>query len=211
MTNEFQTFFDKPYHEIIRTINHYISDNTSIIDLGCNNGNLEDEIERNKSGCTIYGVDSNKEALETIKNKNYKKIMVQTFVQDANEFFLTTTLSGIDTILINATIHEINDPKNQREYLARFFQTAWKILHKGGKIIVWDYYYHDNVSEEEFQRYLEYQRKSINHADSREKFILPDIIKSEAIENWYTLVYENELRAVKEIDRRYYCFVFEKK
>jgi len=210
MTNKFQTFFEKPYHEICHLIKRYVKDKYSVIDLGCNNGNLIDEIEAHKTGCVVYGVDTDAKAIKAIKNKKYQKIIVKVFKQDANKFLKTSNLTKVNVILINATLHEINNSEDQAEYLDWFFQTISKILKKNGLIIVGDYYYSNQVSNKEAESYIKYQRKMIHHADARNKFIFPILLRSKALKHGYSLVYSKEFRAVKEIDRRYYTFVFKK-
>lgn len=208
MTNKYQMFFEKPYEEIKKVIIKYISNDSVIVDLGCNNGNLEDEINRTKTGCLVYGIDTDAKALAALRNKKYENLSVITFRKDANEFLKRTAFSNIDIILANATIHEMNNHKNQQQYLNEFFEKSKGILKNGGKIIIGDYYYHPAVHDEEVAKYIRYLKKKLGHGDARNKFILPDLLASKAVKHGFSVKYANEIRAVKEIDRRYYSFVF---
>lgn len=54
---------------------------------------------------------------------------------------------------------------------------------------------------------MQYQKKKINHADPRERFISPAFIQIKTEKNGLCIDYFNEIRAVQQIDRRYYSFV----
>jgi SAM-dependent methyltransferase len=208
MTNRFQTFFEAPYDEIKTVIARNIRSGDRILDLGCNNGNLEEWINEIICGCTVYAVDIDSAAVDVLKGKRYGRTEVVPYVQDANAFLKSTSLCGLDTILINTTLHEINNFGNQAGYLDGFFSRAKELLGKGGRIIVGDYFYPQNVSDEEVRQYMEYQQKAINHADARGKFVAPELLRQRAEANGFETAYSDEIRAVEEIDRRYYTFVF---
>jgi SAM-dependent methyltransferase len=210
MSNKFQAHFEKPYEEITKLINKYINDGDVVVDLGCGDGNLEDEIEKRKSGCLVYGIDLDPEVLSEASKKKYGNIKVKLLNQNVNYFLETNGLSDIDVVLMNVVIHETNATADQSRYLDRFFDESGKLLKSGGKIILGDYYYHPDVPKEEAEEYIERQKEEIGHADARNKFILPDLLVSKAQENGFSIIYSNEFRVAKEIDRRYYTFVFEK-
>lgn len=209
--NKYETFLKEAYEEIKSLINEHINDGSVVVDLGCNNGNLEDEIESTKFRCTIYGIEIDQVALKDFRNKKYINNNVEIVEQNANEFLSETEISNADAVLIHAVIHELNDPVDQLAYLDGFFQNARRILKDGGKIILGDLYYDPSVSDEEVEDFMKYQLKMIGHADARNKFILSELLKTKAEEHGFSVEYSNEFRAVKEINRRYYSFVFQKK
>ncbi|MFA5872231.1 MAG: methyltransferase domain-containing protein [Parcubacteria group bacterium] len=211
MPNKFQTLFEKPYGEIFKLIDKYVSDGDVVVDLGCGDGVLEEKIENLKIGCLVYGVDLDPEALSGLAKKKFNNINVKILNQNVNYFLETSGLSSdVDVVVMNAVIHETNASADQGEYLNRFFRETGKILKKGGKIIIGDYYYHPDAPNEEVEEYIERQKEEIGHADARNKFILPDLLISKARENGFSKNYSNEFRVVEEIDRRYYTFVFQK-
>ena len=134
MPNKLQTHFKKPYEEINNLLSRYISDGDAVVDLGCGDGNLEDEIEKRKSGCLVYAIDLDPEVLSKLTEKKYKKITVKILNQNVNYFLETNGLSDIDVVLMNAVIHETNASAEQSRYLDRFFDESGKLLKTGGKI-----------------------------------------------------------------------------
>jgi SAM-dependent methyltransferase len=210
MTNKFQTFFEKPYEEIKAVLARAIKDKYKILDLGCNNGNLEQEIDGIARNCWVYCVDNDSKALEQLKSRKYHDLGVGAINQDANTFLVDTKLQGLDAILINATLHEINDVKNQSQYLDFLFGKASDMLGDNGQMIIGDYFYPADVTESEVEAYKEHQLNEIGHADAREKFVSPELIIQKALENGFSLEYSNSLRAVEQINRRYLSFIFKK-
>lgn len=209
--NKFEVFLKEPYDEITKLIEEQVENGNIVIDLGCNNGNLVDKIEKSKLGCRVYGVDLDREALDIMRAKEYSRNEVAIIEQDANDFLAGSEALNADVILINTAIHEINDPGNQAQYLDGFFQSSRRILKDGGKVIIGDLYYDPSVSDAEVEAFMDYQKQAIGHADSRNKFIMPDLLQAKAEGHGFSIVYSKEIRAVKEVDRRYYTFVFVKK
>jgi SAM-dependent methyltransferase len=209
--NKFEVFLREPYEEIARLIEEQVENGNIVIDLGCNNGNLVDKIEKSKSGCKVYGVDLDREALDLMRAKEYSRNEVAIIEQDANDFLVGSAALNADVILINTAIHEINDPDNQAQYLDGFFRSSRRTLKDGGRVIIGDLYYDPSVSDAEVEAFMEYQKQAIGHADPRNKFIMPDLLQAKAEEHGFSVAYSNEIRAVKEVNRRYYTFVFVKK
>jgi SAM-dependent methyltransferase len=204
--SKFEVFFDAPYTEIKSALSDHIKTDDQILDIGANQGNLEDFLDTQGGHHQIQCVDTDDLALEQLKGKQYKNLEISAVTSDANQF-LKTFDGKVDVVLINATLHEINDPANQANYLRQLFNKAKEMLKPGGRIIIGDYYYPDDVSDEEVERFIAYQRQAINHADGREKFVKPELISDIATKEGYKVVFNKEIQAVKEIDRRYYVIV----
>jgi ubiquinone/menaquinone biosynthesis C-methylase UbiE len=209
-TSKYENFFDEPYHEIKSVLKNFIKDGSEILDVGVFEGNLEEYIETFVKHCTINCVDIEPLALEKLKQKKFNNNKIIVTNKDANNFLENAAEGSADVILINAALHEINDPQNQSAYLDSFLLRARKILKEAGKLIVGDYYYSKELSDEEVESYIAYQKATINHGDDREKFIMPDLLKHKAQEHGFSVEYSNDLRAVKTLDRRYYSIVFKK-
>jgi len=210
MSNKYQDFFEKPYKEIRNVLKEQITPNSRILDIGCNNGNLEKEIDTYGFNAFVYCLDNDSLELDKLRNEHFSNIDISVLESDANAFLSYRKLRNIDYIILSATLHEINTPDNQPEYLDDFFTKVNSMLSEDGKIIIADYYYHPSVSDSEVHKYMLHQIKAIHHADTRKKFVLPETLVLAAKKNGFKVDYENELRAVKEIDRRYYSFVFSK-
>ncbi|OGJ21112.1 hypothetical protein A3K73_08425 [Candidatus Pacearchaeota archaeon RBG_13_36_9] len=205
-----QIFFEEPYKEVKKAIAENVKDGFRIIDLGCGDGELEEEINSKFKKCVVYCIDKNKKSLETLKSKKFENVSVEIIEQDANEFLNETALKDIDAILINTILHEINDPSSKKLYLKVFFKILKRVLKEGGKVILGDYFYPPEVSDKEVEEFIEHQKKEIGHADKRNKFVEPEILKKTAMKEGFKVVYLNDIRAIKEINRRYYCLVLEK-
>jgi len=208
--SKFEVFFEEPYREIKAVLDQEIKPGAVILDIGVNQGNLEDHLEQKGELHQIDCVDIDEESLSKLIGKEYKNLTINVTKSDANEF-LDQYNSKVDVILINATLHEINTPQDQPAYLEWLFEKVKKILKPGGKIIIGDYYYSDEVSDEEVADFIAYQQKTINHADARNKFIKPELIEQLAEESGYEIEPRREILAVKEIDRRYYVLVIKYK
>jgi trans-aconitate methyltransferase len=208
--SKFEMFFDAPYNEIKTVLKERIKPEQRIVDIGANIGNLEDYLDTLNIPLDVTCVDSDNEVLDKLKTKQFKNIKVETDTVDANEFIEGYAAQDVDTALLNATLHEINNPTAQRKYLEHFFERLSAMLKQGGQVIVGDYYYPDEVTDEEVASFIEYQLKAINHADTRDKFVKPGLLASVAQEKGFLAEGQKEIRAVKEIDRRYYVAVFRK-
>jgi 2-polyprenyl-3-methyl-5-hydroxy-6-metoxy-1,4-benzoquinol methylase len=144
--------------------------------------------------------------------KKYEHVKTQTVVSDIDQYTESRENgSGFDVIVLSAAIHEINDTSDQTGYLKKFFDKASHLLKDGGRVIIGDFYYPDEVSDEDFNKFREYQRMAINHADARNMFIKPELLNEAASGEGFDTESYNEIRAVKEIDRRYYVAVFRKR
>jgi len=206
--SKYEVFFDRPYALVKEAMAKYIESGNHLVDIGVNQGNLEDFLET-KGKYTVDCVDVEEEAISKLKAKNYQNIEINPTVGDANEY-IDNYESQANVILINATLHEINNPADQRAYLEHFLGKAKGMLGEDGRIIIGDYYYPDHVTDEEVAGFIEYQKKAINHADAREKFVRPELIKEMAVRFGFELEHFEEIRAVEEIDRRYYVIVLKK-
>lgn len=211
MPNAFQALYQEAYEEISHLIETYVKDHDLIMDIGCSNGSLIDFIDAYKTGCVVYAIDTDTDALEELQNKPHPNTKVHIVPQDANDFLRNTTLSEVQVLLVNGALHELNSPDNQWIYLNGFFQAATRIMDKHGRIIIGDHYYHPSVSDKAVEEFRKHQQQQIGHADPRTKFIQPELVRNAAIHGGFSVTYSHEIRAVKEIDRRYYTLVLEKR
>lgn len=210
--SKFEVFFDAPYAEIKAAMSRHIKSGFNILDIGANQGNLEDYLENSGGQYQIQCVDIDAQALDKLDQKQYQNIETSIVQSDANSFI--ENYEGIadqNAILLNATLHEINSPADQRQYLEQLFAKARAILKADGIIIIGDYYYPDDVTDVEVARFTEYQKKAINHADARNKFVKPELIEEVAADSGFNVEEAKEIRAVQEIDRRYYVIVLKRK
>jgi len=208
LVNKFEVFFEAPYAELKKAILETVKPGSNILDLGAYEGRLEDYLEEKGGHYSVQCVDIDARALSALRAKNYQNVETSIIQSDANLFMDNCEgKNDIDTIFLSATLHEINDPQRQQEYLEHFLEKAKTILRPGGEIIIGDFYYPESVSDEEVEAFIEYQKKAINHADARNKFIKPDLIKKVAQSSGFSVSYETEMRAVKQIDRRYYVII----
>lgn len=206
--SKFEIFYDAPYKELKKALSKYIGNNSKVIDIGAYQGNLEDFLDNTGKNYDIKCVDADVKALEFLKAKKYKNLKITVVQSDANEFIEREAPNGNnDAIMLSATLHEINNIYDQNGYLNNFMSKTKGLLNKNGIIIIGDFYYPENVPKEEFEAFREYQKKAIDHADNRNKFINPELIKTVSKEMGFVVEYFKEIRAVKEIDRRYYVIV----
>ncbi len=208
--SKFETFFDAPYNEIKDALKDVVKPGQRVLDLGANKGNLEDYMDSLGGSVTVECVDTDEQALEELGAKQFENLEIQIIPSDANELIESHSEGAVDVVLVNATLHEINTPADQRAYLAHFFERMRAILRQDGKVVVGDYYYPDSVTDEEVASFMEYQLKAINHADTRDKFVKPELLCEVGQEGGFLVEQQKEIRAVKEIDRRYYIVVLRK-
>ena len=210
MTNVFESQFPPAYIEITKAVNRYIANGDVIFDIGCNNGNLDDVINEKFSNCTIHAVDIDRASLEKIKTDQFKKNKIIVINKDANGLLSNPPVSKVDVVLINATLHEINNPEKREFYLTDFFRKVSNVLKDGGRLIIGDYFYPPALSDESVNAYVEKQMKEIGHADARDKFVPPSMLQEFGRKAGFNIVYTKDIQAVPEIDRRYVVTVFSK-
>ena len=199
--------FKKPYEILEQIMRAEIGNGDSVLDIGSNAGTIARIIDKYKQGCLVHCVDIDKEALNNLNENNFETTKVKSYCVHANEFLNVSSLNELDVIVINSTLHEINNPLNQREYMSDFFGLCKQMLKPVGKIIIGDYYYPAYVSDEDVAKYRDKQIREINHADSREKFVEPSLIWESALESQLHVVKQVEIPATRDIDRRYYNLI----
>lgn len=210
LAKNLEGFLVQPYEQIKTLIDKVISDNSTIIDIGANDGTLETYIDDTKQGCKIRCIDVNQEALSNINNIQFKNSSVETQLIDGNLFIEEYEDDPVDCIVLNATLHELNNPLNQAEYLDNFFENVKKLLNEKGLLIIGDHYYPEHVSDQEVEDYRLRQLREVGHADEREKFINPELIKEKSLEHEYNIESFNQIQSVEGIDRQYYIFLLRK-
>lgn len=223
---EFDKFFEGPYEKLDKIVETHVLDGQRIIDIGAGSGTVEKSIESRNKGCKIVCVDLSERALQELRSSRFEKNQVMPVVEDANDFLNANRAKDVDTVIINATLHEINDFEHQDQYLEDLFIKIRKIVKLGSKVIIGDYFYPENfdpdateedkgVTDAEVQEFIEFQKRTINHADKREKFVNPALLKRKATEQGFRLISETNIRAeglgspVGHINRRYYLLVFD--
>ena len=97
---------------------------TTVLDLGCGSGELMAELE--KRGCSVFGVDFDKKAIE-IANKHFhfKNIFAQSF----EDFFQRNDLPLFNYIVSFEVIEHVQDP-------LEFVKNAKKLLKPEGEIVI---------------------------------------------------------------------------
>lgn len=208
--NKFEAFCEAPYAELKSSIGEFIKPGSRVLDLGAYEGRIEDYLEAQGGNYVATCVDVDEVALDKLSAKNYKNVQTEAVISDINLFIEKTTIVDYDSIILSAALHEINDTANQKLYLKHFFDKANTFLKPGGRVIIGDFYYPDEVTDEQFEAFREYQKRVINHADARNKFIKPDLLHATAEAGQFALESYREIQAVKEINRRYYVAVYSK-
>jgi predicted TPR repeat methyltransferase len=208
----FQTHYQEPYKLYARHVAQFILRGSTIVDLGCDVGVLADLVERVSHGCTIHCVDMNAAALATLASKarNYSSTTVQCYHADANTFLQRDDIRDINLVVVHAALHEINAVENQRGYLELFFARALTILAEQGKIFIGDFFYPLELPDKDVNAYMETLRVKIGHADPRERFVSPVLLRETAEASGLREHFSLNVRAALELDRRYYEFVFER-
>jgi SAM-dependent methyltransferase len=209
LKTKYQLFSPRIYEEMQAVLASNVTPGSKILDLGPYEGNNEVFLDGLGLTVDIDCVDIDEEALKVLSAKPFKNISVQTTLQDGNEF-LDAYDKQVDIVLSSASIHELNESKNQWAYMNWFFRQANRILVPGGKVIIGDLYFPDSISDEVVEEFREWQWEAIHHASSREQFVYPELIEETSLANGFELVSKKEIRAMREIDRRYYVFVLEK-
>lgn len=202
--------FNRPYEELSNVLKQVITKSCKIVDIGCNDGKIEEYIDLIGILNDVCCVDINYEALKKLKKKEFHFIKVRAINTDANIFLKESKNEKFDLVIINNTLHEINTPENQADYLDNFFKNIKNITKINSTIVLADHYYPEYLSDEEVNHYIQEQYKKIKHASCREEFILPELLKNKIEENGYFIKYSNDIRAVNEIDKHYYIFVIKK-
>lgn len=216
-----ETFFSGAYPIFRTNIDANIQDGMDVLDLGSKDGTWDVWIDHKSNNSTITLVDIDRSQLDVFKHDHFKRRKrnahlygqqnkFKVVCEDINTYLKKVPADSRDLILFNATLHEANDPEHQEEYLQSFFGQIKRILRSGKRIIVGDYFAGPDVSDEQYKSLMEFQEKNIGHADAREKFVDPELVKKVAEGlGLKTVVYEN-VQVHEEINRRYYLFVFEK-
>ncbi len=197
------------YAEMHAVIAEVIKPNTAILDLGPYEGNLEDYMDGLGIHLSIEAVDVDPKPLNALALKEYTNIAVNTVCEDGNQY-LKNCEKKYDMVLSNASIHEMNDPSDQERYLDWFFSKQYEILNEGGQVVIGDLYFPSWIPDEDVDAFRDFQWKTIRHASERREFVFPELIDAAASKNGFRLISKNEIRAVEEIDRRFYVFVFTK-
>ena len=167
--------FNKPYEEIRKVIKDNIHKSSMIIDIGCNDGKIEDYIDELGFPNTVYCLDINGESLKKLNQRKFKNTIIRTIHQDANKFLQSAEPGQFDVVIINNTLHETNTPDNQAVYLDTFFERLKHTTKTNGTVILADHYYAKNLSDKEVTAYIREQYKRIKHASTRKEFILPEL------------------------------------
>jgi len=215
---KFSEFFEDCYVRFAHVLIDKTKDGSAVLDIGCGAGSAERLMAPYVKNCTITGVDSDEAALHQFQRDQTARLEAgdnhaRLVCEDANDFLDSANISGQDTLILNATLHEINDPNDRENYLRSLFSNMQRIVALGGKVVIGDYYYEDSVTDEEVERFMVYQKSKIGHADARHKFVKPPEILPIAKEFGFVVGSEGVqiMQAVKkeQIDRKYYLICLE--
>jgi SAM-dependent methyltransferase len=218
---KFNDLFLKCYNLFKKKLLNTIKNKKKILEIGCGNGTVINYIDN--LGCDIVAIDTNKEILNKLKKKNFNS-KLKLINKDANKYiFEKNKLKNknknknkkyqlFDYIIILSTLHEINNINDKINYLYNWLDSLSNLLKKKGKLIIGDFYYSKNVTLDEFYNYQNFQLKLIKHADPIYKFISFDLLLK-VIKNNKNFIIKDfiDVRAVEEIDKRFYYFILEKK
>lgn len=192
-------------------LGNILSAGMKILDLGPYEGNLEDFMDKWGFDLSVIAIDIDENALAILNEKTFNSIEVCPIKMDGNYYLENYTPDPLfDLVLSSASIHELNDPNDQPRYLDWFFTQLNRILKPGGKAIIADLYFPSWITDEEVDSFRQFQWETIHHASERKEFVFPELIDEMAMRNGFRLVSKEEIRAVEEIDRRYYVLVFQK-
>lgn len=209
LKTKYQLFSPRIYEEMQAVLASNVTPGSKILDLGPYEGNNEIFLDGLGLKVDIDCVDIDKEALEVLATEEFQNITVSITHADGNEFLANYT-KQVDIVLSSASIHELNNPKSQWSYMNWFFSRANEVLVPGGKVVIGDLYFPDWIPDEVVEEFRKWQWEAIKHASSREEFVFPELIEETAQANGFELVSKKEIRAMREIDRRYYVFVLQK-
>ena len=209
LKTKYECFSPRIYEEMYAVLDANVAPESKILDLGPYEGNLETHLDSLGYAFDIDAVDVDEAALKVLAAKQFENISVSITHADGNEF-LAAYVKQVDIVLSSASIHEMNDSTRQWSYMNWFFAEANRILVIGGKVVIGDLYFPDSISDEVVEDFRKWQWEAIKHASSREQFVYPELIEETALANGFELVSKKEIRAMKEIDRRYYVFVLQK-
>jgi SAM-dependent methyltransferase len=196
--------FVESYKLLRKTLDEWVWDGNKVLDLGSGNGAVEVSLGTSRKNCEVTCVDTDEKALEMIASRRLSRLKIKTVIDDANHF-LNMVDEKFDNVVLSHSLHEISDPDDQEVYLDGFFKKVKRIIPATGCVIIDDYYYPDSVSDEE---YMKFQEELVGHADERNKFINPELLKRKAKENGFSILDSSDVRTIPEIDRRAYSIVF---
>lgn len=223
----FNEFFKPAYAKLEGAIAEVIHDDQDVLDIGAGSAIAEGFIAKRASRCNVVCVENDPKMVEFLKLKFspppkrlrhdhiVKSEMKGTVVEmDANKYLTQNEQANTeDLVILNATLHEMCDPDKKDEYLDFLFNSLKTKLRPGGRLIIGDYYYYDKgenaVSDEEFEQFMKIQIALAGHADQRDKFLSPEQVEQKAQEHEFKTQRFKMIRAAREVDRKYYLFVFE--
>ena len=132
---------------IVQIINKKSSEELIIVDLGCGVGGSCFYLANTFLNSTVYGVNISKTQIHFANNKKQTNLdsQIQFLEKDFSETSLPTGISDV-VISIESICHAIN--KKQ------VFEEAYRILKKGGKFILFDYFESRVVTNKEEKELL---------------------------------------------------------
>ena len=205
----FQAWLSQAYALTESSFREFVGDGDCVLDLGCGSGAVAEYIDRNRSGCTVYCVDSDGEKLAELSDRKFPNTTTAIVQADAPAH-LSADKRKYNVIAASASLHEFTPIDGRDQFLLDFFGKCAARLATGGKVIICDYYYSDDAPDALVDEYRRQQLKAIGHADPREKFVKPLPIKKAARMCGLKAIYSREERVVKSVDRRFYVLVFKK-
>lgn len=156
---------------IVQLINKENSEELTLVDLGCGVGGSCFHLANTFINSMVYGVNLSKTQLQFANNKKDQKKLtpqIQFLEKDFSETGLQAEMSDV-VIGIESICHAIN--KKQ------VFAEAYRILKKGGKFILFDYFESSAVNNKEEEKLLNEFRSgwAVNQYLTNEVEVLSDV------------------------------------
>lgn len=177
--NLYQSYFPKAYEMLTKVVCAEVLEGQSVLDLGCARGFVCEIIDRNVSSSIVYCVDKDSDALDELRRKNFERIQVIVINEDVNSFLSEAELT-VDAAIMNAALHEVSYGEKE-SYLRNFFYWCRRLNVR--KILLGDYYFPKDISDEDVAISISKQLQELGHADEREKFYDPNMIVEVALKN----------------------------
>lgn len=211
MDTERLRLFAEVFKLLSTKIGEFVPNNSDVIDLGCGNGVVETIVDSRTRGCHISCVDTDAEVLVLMEKQKerWHRVQIQTIQSDAMNYLRSR--EGLSDIIISTTaLHEMISPENQETNFNDFLFSVRSKINEMGIAILGDYYFPSDVDDADFVDFMERQKILYGHADNRQCFLNPELVKRKASEAGLDLLDSSDIQTIPELNRRYFLFIFGK-